>query len=94
MLTMNLDYWKSLGKDQQEAVLKAAKETEEYQWNISKKKMEDALKIIQQHGMIVENTTPALEKAMKKAALKIINKFMKRAKGKEKALLEKYVNAK
>ena len=94
MLTINLDYWKALTKEQQQAMLKAAKDTEEYQWNISKKKMEDALKIIKQHGMIVEDTTPALEKAMKKAAMKITGKFMKRARGKEKALLEKYVNAK
>ncbi len=90
MLTINLDYWNALSKDQQKAMLKAAKATEEYQWKISQKKMEDALKIIKEHGMIVNDSTPALNKSMKKAASKIIAKFMKRAKGKEKALLEKY----
>lgn len=94
MLTINLDYWNALSKDQQMAMLKAAKATEEYQWNISQKKMEDAAKIITQHGMIVENSTPALNKAMKKAAAKIGAKFLKRAKGKEKALLEKYLYGK
>ncbi len=90
MLTINMDYWNALSKSQQQAMLKAAKATEEYQWNISQKKMENAAKIIKQHGMIVNNSTPALNKAMKKAAAKIIGKFMKRAKGQEKALLEKY----
>jgi len=94
MLTINMDYWKSLSKTQQQAMLKAAKATEEYQWNISQKKMEDALKIIKEHKMISENSTPELNKAMKKAATKIIKKFMAKAKGKEKALLEKCINAK
>jgi len=91
MMTINLDYWKSLSKDQQKAILKAAKEVEDYQWKNSQKRMEDATVIIKQHGMIVNDSNPELEAAMKKAAKKLWDKFLKKCKSKEKAILEKYM---
>ncbi len=91
MMTINLDYWKSLSKEQQNAILKAAKEVEALQWANSENRMIKATKIIKQHGMIVEDSTPALEKAMKKSAEKLWKMFLRRCNSKEKAILKKYM---
>ncbi len=91
MVTINLDYWKALSKEQQQAVLKAAKEIEASQWASSEKRNEEALKIIQEHGMKVWDETPELTTAMDKAAKKIVLKFMSKASASEKKILEKYV---
>ena len=92
MMTMNLDYWKSLSKSQQNAILKAAKEIEEYQWKASKDRNVKALKIIQEHGMKVLPVTPELDKAMDKAAKKIIDEFLKKTRNKNvKRIIESYV---
>ncbi|MGA1847451.1 TRAP transporter substrate-binding protein [Deferribacter abyssi] len=91
MVTINLDYWKSLSKDQQKAILKAAREIEEKQWKNSKERYFTAAKILEKHGMIINDPTPELVTAMDKAAKKIIEEFMKKAKGKERKVLEKYV---
>ncbi len=91
MMTINLDYWKSLSKEQQKAILKAAKEIEDLQWKNSQKRNEEALKIIQQHGMIVMEPTEELDKAMDKAAQKIIKEFVAKCRGKAKKILEAYV---
>ena len=91
MMTMNLDYWKSLSKKQQQAILKAAKETEELQWQNSKNRHFTALKIIQEHGMKVLDVTPELDKAMDKAAKKIIDDFLKQLRNKKvKKIIEEY----
>ncbi|KAA0256988.1 TRAP transporter substrate-binding protein [Deferribacter autotrophicus] len=91
MVTINLDYWKSLSKDQQKAILKAAKEIEEKQWKNSEERYFSAAEILKKHGMVINDPTPELVKAMDKAAKKIIEEFMKKAKGKERKVLEKYV---
>ncbi len=91
MMTINLDYWKSLSKEQQKAILKAAKEVEALQWANSENRMINATKVIEQHGMIVNNSTPELEKAMKKAAAKLWKKFLRRCNSKEKAILKEYM---
>ncbi|AEH44429.1 Extracellular solute-binding protein, family 7 [Thermodesulfatator indicus DSM 15286] len=92
MVTINLDYWKSLSKEQQQAMLKAAQEIENRQWQNSKKRYFEAAEILKQHGMIIEDATPELMKAMDKAALKIIKDFMKKCTPKEKEILEKYIS--
>lgn len=91
MVTINLDYWKALSKEQQKAMLKAAKEVEEMQWKNSKDRYFSAAKVLEEQGMIINNPTPELEKAMDKAAKKIIDEFMSKAKSKERAVLEKYI---
>ncbi len=90
MVTINLDYWKALSKDQQKAMLRAAKETEKAQWKYSQDINTKDLKIIQQHGMIVEKPTPQLNKAMAKAAKVIIDEFLKNASPAEKKIVEQF----
>ncbi len=91
MVTINLDYWKALSPDQQKAMLKAAEEIEKLQWENSRKSNEEALKVIQEHGIKVSEETPELAKAMDSAAKKIIMDFMKKASAKEKEILQQYV---
>lgn len=91
MVTINLDYWKSLTKEQQSAMLKAAKEIETAQWQESEKRHIDSLKIIAENGMIVNKPTSDLISAMDASAKKIILEFEKSLKGSEKKLFEKYV---
>lgn len=90
MVTINLDYWKALTKEQQQAMLKAAKEIEEAQWQRSKDRYFAAAEELKAHGMIINDPSPELEQAMQKAAKKIIEDFITKAKGKEKQILEKY----
>lgn len=90
MLTMNLDYWKALTPKQQEAILKAAKEMEEKQWQNSQQRTEEALKIIQAKGMQVYTASPEVEAAMQKAASKIVEDFLKEMPGKVKEIITKY----
>ncbi len=91
MVTINLDYWKSLSKAQQKAMLKAAAETEKAQWRYSEDVNTKDLKIIQQHGMIVEKPTKQLNEAMNKAVKVIIDEFLKKASPAEKKIVEQFV---
>ncbi len=89
MMTINLDYWKSLSKKQQKAMLKAAREIEDVQWKKSENRNIEAIKIIKQHGMKVYNPTKELDRAMDKAARKIIDEFLAKTRGKAKYILKK-----
>lgn len=90
MVTINFDYWKALSKEQQEAVLKAAAETEKMQWQNSQARHEDGLKVIQEHGMIVSEENPELTKELDAAAKKIVAEFKAKAKKNTVKVLDKY----
>lgn len=91
MVTINLDYWNALTKDQQAAMEKAAAETEAAQWAASEARSEKALKIISERGIriIAENATLTAE--LDASAAEIQKQFLKKAKKAEKALLKKYI---
>ncbi len=91
MMTINLDYWKALSKFQKRAILKAAKEIEQRQWANSEHRNKVALKIIQQHGMKVYAPTRELNRAMKRAARKIIDQFLNRCRGRARKIIESYL---
>lgn len=91
MVTINTDYWKALSREQQDAVLKAAAEIEKSQWTNSKNKNGEALKIIQEKGIKVSASDPALAAEMDRAAKQITDKFMKKAKSPLKEVLGKFV---
>ncbi len=91
MMTINLDYWKALSPSQQRAMLKAAKEIEQRQWANSENRNKTALEIIKQHGMKVYEPSTSLNKAMDRAAKKIIDEFLARCRGRAKRIIESYV---
>lgn len=90
MVTINLDYWKSLSKEQQDAMLKAAAETEMTQWQNSQARNEEGLKVIQEHGMVVSEESDEFGKTLDEAAKKIVAEFKAEAKEDVAAILEKY----
>lgn len=92
MLTINMDYWKSLDKKQQEAVLKAAAEVEASQWAASEKRHTDSLKVIQEHGIVVTEVSPELSKDLNQAAKQLVTEFQKKASKDVQAVLKKYTD--
>lgn len=91
MVTINLDYWNTLSKAQQEAMLKAASATEISQWKKSESKTIEALNIIKEHGFTIAEPSMALSLEMNKASALIVNEFAKKADKKTKAILKKYI---
>jgi TRAP-type C4-dicarboxylate transport system substrate-binding protein len=89
-VTINLDYWNSLSKAQQQAILKAAKEMEKYQWDASKKEDAIALKTLADHGMKIEEATPELKKGLSKIADKLLNQFLQDASPAIKKIFKEY----
>ena len=90
MVTVNMDYWKAMSKDQQDAILKAAAETETNQWQRSESKTREALDIIKENGFTIAEPSDALSAEMDKAAALIVEEFSKKADKKTRALLEAY----
>ncbi len=90
MVTVNMDYWKAMSKAQQEAILKAAAETEANQWARSEAKTVEALNIIKENGFTIAEPDAALSAEMDKAAALIVEEFAAKADAATKALLEKY----
>ncbi|MFH1153593.1 MAG: TRAP transporter substrate-binding protein [Pseudomonadota bacterium] len=90
MVTINLDYWKSMSKTQQDAVLKAAAETEKTQWHNAKAATDEALTVIKDNGFTIAEPTPELSAQMDKAAALIVAEFTEKADDKAKAVLKKY----
>lgn len=90
MVTINFDYWKSLSKAQQDAILKAAAETEAMQWKNSQARHEEGLKVIQEHGMVVSDESPELKKDLDVAARQIVGEFKAEAKKDVAKVLDTY----
>lgn len=90
MVTINLDYWKALSKEQQDAILMAAAETENQQWQNSQARHEEGLKVIQEHGMVVSEESAEFGKTLDAAAKKIVAEFKAKSKKDVAAILDKY----
>lgn len=90
MVTINLDYWNSLSKDQQAALLKAAAEVEQIQWTGAEVKTRKAMEEIKKNGFVIAQPSDVLNQEMDKAAAVIVKEFAGKADKKTQALLEKY----
>lgn len=91
MVTINMDYWNALSKDQKAAVMKAASETEVSQWKNSENRTLTALEVIKENGMsLSEQPEDDLKKAMDEAAEKIVDEYLKKAKKDTKAVLNQF----
>ncbi|WP_461209112.1 TRAP transporter substrate-binding protein [Desulfocurvus sp. DL9XJH121] len=91
MLVVNLDYWKALSKDQQAAMLKAAAEVEQHQWQASMDSNNESLKALKDNGMAIADGSPELMKALKANAGKMLDEFKAGAKKNTKAALDAYL---
>jgi TRAP-type C4-dicarboxylate transport system substrate-binding protein len=89
-VTINLDYWKSLDKAQQEALLKAAAKIEAAQWEASKKEDKDALKLLSDNGVKIEEATVELKKELDVVASAMLDAYLKDADASIKKIFAEY----
>ncbi|MFV0562495.1 TRAP transporter substrate-binding protein [Malaciobacter mytili] len=75
-VTINLDYWNALDKNQQKAMLKAAAEIEKAQWEAVKAEDKESLDLLVANGMKVQEVTPELKKELDAIALKLLTKYL------------------
>lgn len=89
-VTINLDYWKSLTKEQQSAMLKAASEIEKIQWAISKEENKIALETLSKNGMSVTEASPELKAELDKIADDLLEKYLDGANSQIKNIFKEY----
>ena len=75
-VTINLDYWNSLDKSQQEAILKAADEIEKEQWEVVKSEDKDALDTMAQNGIKISEANETLKKELSIVADKLLLEYL------------------
>lgn len=89
-VTINLDYWNSLSKAQQDALTKAATEVEALQWEASKKEDEIALKMLADNGMVISEPSAELKAELDKVAAKMLEEYLSDADEDIKAIFKEY----
>ncbi len=89
-VTINLDYWKSLDKKQQGAILKAAKEIEKAQWEASKEEDRIALETLEKNGMKVSEASSQLKSELDKIANELLEKYLEDANSQIKNIFKVY----
>lgn len=89
-VTINLDYWNSLSKAQQDALTKAASEVEALQWEASKKEDEVALKMLADNGMVISEPSAELKAELDKVAAKMLEEYLSDADDSIKAVFKEY----
>ncbi len=78
-VTINLDYWNALDKNQQKAMLKAASEIEKAQWEAVKAEDKESLDLLVANGMKVQEASPELKKELDAIALKLLTQYLEDA---------------
>ena len=89
-VTINLDYWKGLDKDQQAALLTAASEIEKVQWQASKNEDAAALKILAENKMTISEASDTLKSTLSEMAKKMLSDYLKDADDTTKAIFKEY----
>ncbi len=89
-VTINLDYWNSLTKAQQEAMLKASKEIEKVQWEASKEEDRVSLETLAKNGMAVSDASPELKAELDKIANDLLEKYLDGASSEIKKIFKEY----
>jgi TRAP-type C4-dicarboxylate transport system substrate-binding protein len=75
MVTINMDWWKSMSQEQQQAMLKAAAETEEAQWEASKESNRQSLKLLEENGVAISEVDAELAEELDGIAQEIFKEF-------------------
>ncbi|QKE29182.1 TRAP transporter, substrate binding protein, DctP family [Arcobacter acticola] len=89
-VTINLDYWNSLDKSQQEAILKAADEIEKEQWEVVKSEDKDALDTMAQNGIKISEANETLKKELSIVADKLLLEYLADTDDETKKIFEEY----
>jgi TRAP-type C4-dicarboxylate transport system substrate-binding protein len=78
MVTINLDTWKKIPADQQQAILKVAAELEPQFWEVSRQGDVDSIKTMVDNGMVLVDISPAMRSEMAKRAASLQEEFLQR----------------
>ncbi|MBP7770123.1 MAG: TRAP transporter substrate-binding protein [Aliarcobacter sp.] len=89
-VTINLDYWNSMDKTQQEAMLKAASEIEKAQWEAVKYEDKDALDTMEKNGMKITEASVELKKQLEVIANKMLDEYLADADEETKNIFKEY----
>ena len=89
-VTINLDYWNSLDKTQQEAMLKAAFEIEKAQWEAVKLEDKDALEMMEKNGMKITEASVDLKIQLDVIANIMLEDYLADADAQTKEIFKKY----
>ena len=91
-VTINLDYWNSMDKAQQEAVLKAAKEIEKKQWAAVRVEDATAQDIMTKNGMKIDDASPMLQKQLGVIANNMLVDYLEGADSQIKGIFDEYIS--
>ena len=89
-VTINLDYWNSLTKDQKSALTKAASQIEKSQWEAVKVEEKTALETLAKNGITIKETTPELKKELDGIANDLLVKYLDGANSQIKSIFKEY----
>lgn len=89
-VTINLDYWNSLSSSQKDAMLKAAKEIEAIQWEVSKQEDAVALKMLSDNGMKVNEPSAKLKSELAAIGKKLLKEYLSDADADVKKIFNEY----
>lgn len=89
-VTINLDYWNSLSQSQKDAMLKAAKEIEAIQWDVSKQEDAVALKMLSDNGMKVNEPSAKLKSELAAIGKKLLTEYLSDADANVKKIFNEY----
>ncbi len=89
-VSINLDYWNSMDKSQQDAMLKAAKEIEDKQWKAVRLEDKNALETMAKNGMKINEASTELKKELALIAGSLLKKYLDGAKSDIKNIFKEY----
>lgn len=89
-VTINLDYWNSLDKNQKEAITKAATQIEKAQWKAVKLEEKNALEVLAKNGIKIKEASPELKKQLDVIANDLLKNYLDGANSQIKSIFKEY----
>ena len=89
-VTINLDYWNALNKDQKDALTRAAALIEKKQWEAVKVEEKVALETLAKNGIKINEASPELKKELDGIALELLTKYLEGANSQIQGIFKEY----
>lgn len=89
-VTINLDYWNALSKDQKDALTRAAALIEKKQWEAVKVEEKTALETLAKNGIKINEASPELKKELDGIALELLTEYLDGANSQIQGIFKEY----
>ncbi len=89
-VTINLDYWNALNKDQKDAFTRAAALIEKKQWEAVKVEEKTALETLAKNGIKINEASPELKKELDGIALELLTQYLEGANSQIQGIFKEY----